>query len=285
MEKLSGYQIIATHLDNPIKLGGIRFLQAGRYYCQPGAEVEIFKHDDFYELTIVNSGKGDIITNGVSIPIKKNEIYVSFPHDTHGIVSSEDDPLQYDHIAFYVDKREYASALRKATAEYKSPSARIIIDGRINYLTYCVIGELNKEQKYRKDILLHTIYDIIIYLIRDFQEKCSPIFSVNASDGEIFCNRIMNYIDTNIYDMDSLGELSKLTNYNYNYISTLFKKTTGITLRDYYLNRKLETAEKLIKEGKLKYYQIAEKMHYSSGDAFAKAYKKKFGYAPSDQPK
>lgn len=130
---------------------------------------------------------------------------------------------------------------------------------------------------------MHTIYDIIVYLIRDFNEKGSPVFSVSASDGEIFCNRIMNYIDTNIYDMENLSELSKLTNYNY--ISTLFKKITGITLRDYYLNRKLETAEKLIKENKLKYYQIAEKLHYSSGDAFAKAYKKKYGYAPSEQLK
>ena len=46
------------------------------------------------------------------------------------------------------------------------------------------------------------------------------------------------------------------------------------------MNRKLETADVLVKEGKLKIYEIADKLHYSSADSFTKAYKKKFGASP-----
>ena len=65
----------------------------------------------------------------------------------------------------------------------------------------------------------------------------------------------------------------------------MFKKTTGSTLRDYFLNRKLETADVLVKEGKLKIHEIADKLHYSSADAFTKAYKKKFGVSPRSNKK
>lgn len=65
----------------------------------------------------------------------------------------------------------------------------------------------------------------------------------------MFCNRRMNYIDANIYDIENLNCLTEITNYNYNYVSSLFKKTTALSLRDYYLDRKLETADLLIKEG------------------------------------
>lgn len=91
----------------------------------------------------------------------------------------------------------------------------------------------------------------------------------------------MNYIDANVYDMENLSDLSAVTNYNYNYVSTLFGKTTGMSLRDYFVNKKLEVADALVKEGKLKVAQIAEKLHYSSGNSLSKAYKKKYGVSPT----
>ncbi len=53
-----------------------------------------------------------------------------------------------------------------------------------------------------------------------------------------------------------------------------------MTLRDYYINRKLEIADMLIKTGKLKINAIAEKLHYSTGNALTKAYTKKYGVPP-----
>lgn len=221
-----------------------------------------------------------MLTNDKYIPVKKNDIFVGFPGDLHGIVASVDDPIQYDHLAFIIDKKELGEPLRKIAIEHADPESRIIYDRRIHSLLIDIIGELANEQMYYKDYLLYTIYNIIICVIRKFSEKSQAAFSENASGNEKFCNRIMNYIDANIYDLENLNGLTQITNYNYNYLSSMFKKTTGSTLRDYFLNRKLETADVLVKEGKLKIYEIADKLHYSSADSFTKAYKKKFGVSP-----
>lgn len=280
MVELRGYKICNQYFDDPVDLGGIRLLQAGRYYCSPGTIVTDHVHDGYYELTVVNGGSATVLTNDKYIPVKKNDIFVGFPNDLHGIVASVDDPIQYDHLAFIIDKKELGEPMRKIATEHADAESRIIYDRRIHSLLVDIIGELANEQIYYKEYLLYTIYNIIICVIRKFGEKSQAVFSENASENERFCNRIMNFIDANIYDLENLNGLTQITNYNYNYLSSMFKKTTGSTLRDYFLNRKLETADILVKEDKLKIHEIADKMHYSSADAFTKAYKKKFGVSP-----
>lgn len=280
MVELKGYKICSEYFEDPIDLGGIKLVQAGRYYCSPGTIVSDHVHDGYYELTVVNGGSATVRTDDKYIPVQKNDIFIGFPNDLHGIVASVEDPIQYDHLAFIIDKKELSEPMREIAIEHADPESRIIYDRRIHSLLVDVIGEMANRQEYYKDSLLYTICNIIICVIRKFGEKSLSAFSENASENERFCNRIMNYIDANIYDLENLNGLTQITNYNYNYLSSLFRKTTGSTLRDYLLNRKLETADVLVKEGKLKIYEIADKLHYSSADAFTKAYKKRFGVSP-----
>lgn len=280
MAYLSGYKINNWFLEKPLNLDGIKIIQTGRYFCERGAVIPTALHEDFFEYTIITEGKGTIFTNDKEIPVGKNDIYVSFPFDRHGIKSSESDPLKYDHIAFSVQSPVYREALMRVTEKYYPPEFRVISDARIKYLVWCIIDEFNEKRPFFNEILLNAVYTVIAYTVRDFNEKNTPSTLENATQKEIFCNRIMNYIDTNIYDIENLSDLGKVTNYNYSYISALFRETTGVTLRDYYINRKLEIADMLIKSGELKINAIAEKLHYSSGNALTKAYVKKYGIPP-----
>jgi len=280
MANLSGYKINNWFLEEPIDLGGVKIIQTGRYFCEQGAIIPTALHEDFFEFTIVTEGSGVVFTNDKEIPVGKNDIYVSFPFDRHGIKSSETNPLKYDHIAFSVQSPVYREALRRITEKYYPPEFRVISDARIKYLVWCIIDEFNEKRTLFKEVLLNAVCSVIAYTVRDFNEKNAPVAMENVTQKEILCNKIMNYIDTNIYDIENLGDLCDVTNYNYSYISALFSETTGMTLRDYYVNRKLEIADMLIKAGKLKINAIAEKLHYSTGNALTKAYVKKYGISP-----
>lgn len=281
MNDLPQYKIDNLFIETPLDMGDVRLVQAGRLFLNSGAVVPMHRHTDFFELTVVTEGEGVTITNGCEVPIKKNDIYVSFPFDLHGIISSEEAPLKYDHLAFTVEAPRYRDALKRTVEKFYDPRLRVISDGRISYFLTCVISEFNKEKYFFREAVINAILSIIIYVVRDFDEKDVPDFFEHASEAEIFCNRLMNYIDANVYDMENLSDLSAVTNYNYNYVSTLFGKTTGMSLRDYFVNKKLEVADALVKEGKLKVAQIAEKLHYSSGNSLSKAYKKKYGVSPT----
>ena len=90
----------------------------------------------------------------------------------------------------------------------------------------------------------------------------------------------MNYIDTHIYSLTSLEELAEKFNYNYSYLSALFSKITGKTLREYYLERRLEVARTMVLEKNKKIWEIADMLNYSSAFAFSKAFTAKYGVSP-----
>jgi AraC-like DNA-binding protein len=81
--------------------------------------------------------------------------------------------------------------------------------------------------------------------------------------------------------MTCLEELSEATNYNYSYLSSLFRKTTSGTLADYYRRRRLETARLLIAGGEQNMTEIAALLHYSSIYTFSRAFKDEYGTSPT----
>ena len=92
----------------------------------------------------------------------------------------------------------------------------------------------------------------------------------------------MNYMDTHIYTMKSLDELSEISGYSYGYLSALFKKVTGNTLSTYYRTKKLDAAKLLLQENKLTATEISSLLNYASLYAFSKAFTNHFGISPKN---
>lgn len=276
---------ISAYLDKEQSYNGVRVLQVGRYYCNPGRVIEAHLHSDFLELTIVTDGEGTIITNNKPESVKSGDIYLSLPLDKHEIHSSTTNPLKYDHIAFFIEDENFYDDIDFIIRNFINPKQRIIYDNRISRLTTMVLSEFNSGGEHKNEVISSLLKTIIVYIIRDFKNKEKVDSLENVSSREVLCTQIMNYIDLNIFDIDSLTIISDVLKYNYSYLSTMFKSVTKISLREYFLNRKLEVAKSLISENKLKIYEIAEKLGYSSPNAFTKAFKDKYGYPPKSKTK
>ena len=115
-----------------------------------------------------------------------------------------------------------------------------------------------------------------------YGEKKSTVIHADTTNSETFCYRIMNYIDTHIFSMKRLTDVSEITGYNYSYLSALFKSTTGRTLSDYYKTARLKAARTLVRENKLTVSKIAEMLNYSSVYVLSRAYKAEFGVPPTE---
>jgi len=276
------YHIDNQHISDPLRFGDIFLVQLGRLFCLGGAEYDEHVHLNWYELTVVTGGRGTVTTNGVEVPVSNGDIFLSFPTDVHKIASDKDEPLKYDFFSFSTDNTELAEALERIHAGFIAPESRVFSDGRINSLVSGAITELTDETlPYRESLIHSTLLQIIIYVIRAFGTKRAASPFKNTDSQDILCYQIMSYIDTHIFTLSKLSDLGLAMNYNYSYMSALFKRTTGRTLSDYYRSTKLKTARLLIEEGKLKISEIAELLNYSSIYVFSRAYKKKYGISPS----
>ena len=80
--------------------------------------------------------------------------------------------------------------------------------------------------------------------------------------------------------MKNLSELENVFFYDVRYLSKCFFSQSGITLRQYFLSKKMETALNLLQEGK-SITQASELLGYSSVHAFSRAYTLHFGHNPS----
>ena len=218
--------------------------------------------------------------NGIFTDISIGDIYLSFPHDTHKIVADFDDPLQYDFFAFDTSDGTLKSELLSLAEKNSDPKKRIFRDDRISALVAELIGEIKFDDMHSKRMIENICEQIEVHIIRAFAGSESDKRRDSVTDTEVLCYRAMSYINSHIFSMKNLTEVSESINYNYSYLSNLFKKTTGQTMMDYYRIRRLETAKQLLNEKGQSITKIAEALNYSSVYAFSRAFKSHFGVSP-----
>jgi len=281
---LNKYHIDYVYLDKPVYYGDTLFMQLGRLWFSPGSGVGKHAHGNLYELTVVTDGCGTVCTNGVPSEVSGGDIYLSYPGDFHEIYSSEDNPMKYDFFAFNTKNETLRRELERITENWGC-AERVFRDSQITSAVSNALAEYASKEKYCEEILAHIFEQIIYYTVRNFSEHKPVLKSKYTVSADELCYRMMYFIDTNIYAVENLAVLSEVFNYNYSYLSDIFKKTTGNTLSEYYHSRRLDTAALLLKENRLSVKEIGEMLKYSTPYSFSKAFKNRFGKSPLNYKK
>lgn len=279
---IPNFHLNKVYFAAPKKFTNIELLQIGRMFCKSGAVIDSHIHTNLYELTIATDGEAVIFTNDTPTRVTKGDIYLSYPGDIHRIESDKEKPLKYDFFAFRLTDSIFSADFDSIAQDYSSPTTRVFHNGEIRYLIGNAIDEIDSDERYSLDLLDSVFNQILIYVIRGFRNISPRKSHSNATQNELLCYRLMNYIDTHIYTMKNLDELATVTDYSYGYISALFKKTTRGTLQNYFKDRKLDAARLLIIEGKMTVTEISELLNYSSVYAFSKAFKEQYGVSPKN---
>ncbi len=274
------YHISDDFLTEPRLFGDVYLFQLGRSFCQENSVVPEHRQREYVELTVATGGEGVIYANGEYVTIKSGEIFVSFPGDTHSIRSGEVLPLKYDFITFMPRDARLKTEISYLTRAFHPTSSRIIKSKMIADLVAAAIAELKTEAYEYEAVLDAILKQVVILTMRVFRSNESVIGADTASEAELLCYKVMNYIDLNAQSIRSLDELTESFSYNYNYLSNLFRKTTGDTIASYYRRKKLEIAHALLSSGKLKVTDVAISLGYSSVYTFSRAYKTAYGVSP-----
>ena len=278
------YHLDNVYFNSPLIFEDISVLQIGRLFCKNDTVINAHIQPNLLELTIVTEGKGVITTNTVPTKVQKGDIYLSLPGDVHEIISDSSEPLKFDFFSFNVLSGILKDEYEKLCEKIPAPSARVFHDERIFPLISNAIFELNDSKSYQSLLMPSIFRQILVYTLRAFEDRVNEI-PKNATKNDILCYKLMNYIDTHIYTLKSLEELSSVTGYSYGYLSALFKKVTGNTLSDYYRTKKLDAAKLLLDENKLTATEIALLLNYASLYAFSKAFTQQFGISPRNYKK
>lgn len=176
--------------------------------------------------------------------------------------------------------------------EYTHP---VVLDGRTVCIIYVgnILTESGKQKLAEKvpelDLPLSTMESD--FSLEDCQRVCGLVESYirallketveeDTSFNPLILN-LKNYIHANLeYDI-SMGTLADLFHYNEVYLGRLFKKETGMTLKEYINQSRVGRASKLLRSGE-KIIAVAHKVGFNNVTYFNRVFKQHMGKTPSE---
>jgi two-component system, response regulator YesN len=90
------------------------------------------------------------------------------------------------------------------------------------------------------------------------------------------------WIHEHIGEEISLSKLSDYLHMSPNYVSTLFKQSTGETFIEYVTRTRFERAKQLLSNSQLRMHEIASSVGFADANYFSIAFKKYHGFTPSE---
>ena len=260
--------------DNPLKLDSC-LLYAAERICTDNYS---FTDTGVFRLICVTSENCTLSGNNLTFSMKCGDCLLLPP----GIATIFDiiGNCSFNMISFSVESGKYCDKFPTGLFRQIDISTFFFNDSNIHAVIDNICKEAESEKKiYSRELISLLCSQLLVYTIRHFNEKFLGATDDNSANAKL-CNSVKEYIDNRIFTMKNLSEVATAMGYNYSYISTLFHKTTGTTLNNYFKQKRMDSAKFLLSDSKMSISEIARTMNYSSVYAFSKAFKEHFGSSP-----
>ena len=119
---------------------------------------------------------------------------------------------------------------------------------------------------------LHT------YMFESFTEQMAELQNKYICSQPVM--KCIDYISYHLSEPIHLSDLAKHVQLHESYLSSLFKKETGKSAKDYILYKKIETACNILKYSDYSISQISAELAFSSQSHFTQVFKKHTGQTP-----
>jgi YesN/AraC family two-component response regulator len=121
------------------------------------------------------------------------------------------------------------------------------------------------------NIVMHSMLD-------DFCDRVQSTLSTNSDNPTI--QRALHYINDNIHKKIKVEDIAKKLHINPSYLSSKFKKNTGISLPSYINAQKINEAKHLLAFSDKPIIEISNYLSFSSQSYFQNQFKKITGMTP-----
>lgn len=157
----------------------------------------------------------------------------------------------------------------------------------------CIEGGLPSEDAYtlsdlyiRQADITNTIEELQKLndeMVREFTLRMKKLRTEHIISRHV--SNCINYIYNHLDERITTETLGKVTGLNPCYLSTLFKKETGITIHRFIQNKRLETAKNMLKNSNYSYTDISSSLCFSSQSHFIQCFQKQYGITPAEYRK
>lgn len=233
-----------------------------------------------FELIVVTDGILYIADHNKQFAVKKGEYLLMCPTENqHGYKPSN--------CSFYWLHFGTTAPHQFYTADNVSDSDQFSITipeyGPLESLERIVIlmKQLqDSERRYGMSCLNNYITSTILSEI-SAQYFIHNKYTASDNSNQLF-NDITDYIDWHICENLKVSDIAEYFGYNEKYLSTLFKKHSNVSIKQYILQAKMDHAKAELTDTNHSISQIGYNIGYNDPHNFTNAFKKATGLTPSD---
>ncbi|WP_270167304.1 response regulator transcription factor [Paenibacillus sp. SYP-B4298] len=113
-------------------------------------------------------------------------------------------------------------------------------------------------------------------------EAAEMISGLYRTAGQRGIYKVKSYVDHHFHKNINLKSIAAQFYMNSAYLGQLFKKSYGVYFNEYLLQLRIEEAKKLLKQGDLRIYEIADRVGFNSADYFVIQFEKLEKMTPTE---
>ena len=214
----------------------------------------------------------------------------------------------FQHYTYDEDIRQYElmkrgdlTAVEEGSRLFRGPNTGSLSDDPVTNYKYlfvssitlacrfCIEGGMDNETAYtlsdlyiRKMDLCQSVEQIFALhetMLRDFTTRMQTLLRGQAYAQPV--HAVMEHISRHLQDPLTVENLAAVVSLTPSYLSTLFKKETGIALSDYIRARRIDMARQLLQYTDYSCLEIAEYLCFSSDSHFSRVFRQATGLTPT----
>ena len=250
------------------------------------------KHD-FWEFVYADKGEIGVMADTKSYLLKHGEVIFHKPNEFHNLQANGRTASNVVVISFECKSKAikaFENKIASINDLEKNLLAQIIKEGKETFSGYTEGSVYMLKRKTTtpagcEQLIKISLEQFLLSLSRrdaKISATCKLSSSVKeGSDGDKIKN-VISFLNDKVeknLTFEDVRVYSKLSKTNLN---SIFRKSTGSSVMEYFKKLKIEEAKKMIREGQLNITEIAEKLGYQSIHYFSRQFKKISNMSPTE---
>ncbi len=252
-------------------------------------------HHIQFELMLCKSGGGVYVTKSGSYPICEGDVFVFSSHEEHCITCVHPNPngihmmdIQFEPRYLWGSRYDSLSSAHLQFTAGHAPtfSNRLPFDDmttqKIRNLMLQIEAEFYHQKSEYPLMVRSHLAQIIIHLLRDCG-YADPQQNTQKRTKILAIRSAVDYITAHLPEQFSLQDVAAVCCMTPNYLSSLFHKTMGISLWNYVMEKRIQSAmTRLDDDSGETVLEIALNCGFNNTAAFNKAFKAYTGCTPRE---
>lgn len=249
------------------------------FFCKPTVR-------DHFVIHFIKSGKGWFECRNRVYSLTAGQCFLIEPSQIAAYQSDLYEPWEYYWIGF--SGYMAADFVSQMGFSYNNPVREIVATDKI----FAQFNQVDEVDYDKKDFLLY--HSVLYYILYQMISTCPStvdrmksyanysLVDMRSFSNEEYVQKVIDIIQSSYYNQIKVMEIADRLSMNRSYLSRIFKEQTGMSIKEYLIDYRLNKAKALLHKHNNTVTDAAQQTGFNDPLYFSRMFKEKYGLSPTE---